>query len=80
MVERSNIKGDYSCGDAISLADICLLPQLYNAHRYKIDLTPYNNLCRIEQNMLQQNAVQKSTPEAHAEASQELENIHGNML
>ncbi|MAH04572.1 MAG: maleylacetoacetate isomerase [Alphaproteobacteria bacterium] len=80
MVSRSNIKGDYSCGDAISLADICLLPQLYNAHRYKIDLTPYKNLCCIEQNMLQQNAVQKSTPEAHAEAPQELENIHGNML
>ncbi len=76
MLTRSATQSEFSCGDAISLADICLLPQLYNAHRYKIDLSPYPNLRRIEQNMLQHEAVLKSTPEAHPEAPEELEKIH----
>jgi len=28
-------------GDAVTLADVCLLPQVYNAKRFDCDLTPY---------------------------------------
>jgi maleylacetoacetate isomerase/maleylpyruvate isomerase len=31
----------YAFGDAPSLADCCLVPQVYNAERFKTDLTPF---------------------------------------
>ncbi len=40
--------GRYLVGDAVSLADLCLVPQLYNARRYSVDLSPYPLLGRVE--------------------------------
>ncbi len=40
--------GVHMVGDAVSVADICLIPQLYNARRYGVDLRAYPVLCRIE--------------------------------
>ena len=31
-------KGKYSYGDSVTMADICIMPQLYNAIRFGIDL------------------------------------------
>ena len=39
--------GEYCDGDALTLADICLVPQLYNARRWGIDLEPMPVLRRI---------------------------------
>ena len=33
--------GGYAFGDAPSQADCCLIPQVYNAERFKTDLTPF---------------------------------------
>lgn len=33
--------GDYAFGDAPTLADCCLVPQVYSAERFGVDLTPY---------------------------------------
>ncbi len=33
--------GDFCYGDAPTLADCCLVPQIYNAQRFKIDLAPW---------------------------------------
>jgi maleylpyruvate isomerase len=56
--------GRFSVGDAISIADLCLVPQLYFARRFQIDLTKYPTLLRIEL------ACQSLEPflRAHAEA------------
>ncbi len=81
LLMKSGEMGEFSCGNQISMADICLLPQLYNARRYKIDLNPYPNLTRIEKNMLHIEAIQNSTPEAHKSAPEGFEQIHGaNMI
>jgi maleylacetoacetate isomerase len=40
--------GDFCWGEAVSLADICLVPQLYNARRWGIDLAPLPRLRRID--------------------------------
>lgn len=33
--------GPYCHGDRVTLADICLVPQIYNARRWNVDLTPF---------------------------------------
>src|SRR5271170_137056 len=39
--------GRFCHGDQPGLADICLVPQVFNAQRYALDLTPYPTLMRI---------------------------------
>ncbi len=41
--------GTFLHGDAPTLADICLIPQLYNARRFAVPLTPYPTLRRIDE-------------------------------
>jgi maleylpyruvate isomerase len=48
QLARDRETGTYCHGDTPTLADICLVPQLANARRFKIDLTPYPTLTRIE--------------------------------
>lgn len=38
---------DCCFGDTPSLADVVLVPQMYNAERFELDLTPYPNLVRV---------------------------------
>ncbi len=40
--------GRYAVGDAVSIADLCLIPQLYSSRRFPVDLAPYPTLLRIE--------------------------------
>jgi maleylacetoacetate isomerase len=48
QLARDRETGTYCHGDTPTIADICLVPQLANARRFKIDLTPYPTLVRIE--------------------------------
>ena len=42
----------FCCGDTPMLADLCLIPQLYNAKRFGFDLQPFPHLLAIEQHCL----------------------------
>jgi maleylacetoacetate isomerase len=77
FLSMQNRRFDFSCGDLPSLADLCLIPQLYNARRFHIDLSPYPHIQRIEKNCIQLDAFQKAAPESHPHAPPELEQIHG---
>ncbi len=46
MLQQSQT-GTYCHGDQPTLADCCLVPQVYNARRFECDLTPYPSICRI---------------------------------
>lgn len=55
-------------GDVPGLADCCLLPQLYNAHRFGLDLTPYPILRRIEAACQALPAFERARPENQIDA------------
>lgn len=42
--------GKFLFGDGVSAADVCLVPQLYNARRYNVPLDDYPTLLRAEEN------------------------------
>nr|AYN44492.1 glutathione S-transferase Z4 [Brachionus calyciflorus] len=44
LVESS---GKYCVGDEITIADLCLVPQVYSAFRFNIDLTDFPNVRRV---------------------------------
>jgi maleylpyruvate isomerase len=39
--------GDYAYGDQVSLADCLIVPQVYAANRFDVDLAPYRNVTRV---------------------------------
>ena len=59
----------YLCGDAVTMADLCLVPQLYNARRFRVDLTPYPKLTAIDARLLALPAFDKALPENQPDAS-----------
>ncbi|MEM7280841.1 MAG: maleylacetoacetate isomerase [Pseudomonadota bacterium] len=60
--------GKYCVGDGITHADVCLVPQVYNARRFDCDLGPYPNIVRIEQDCLTLRAFNTAVPEKQPDA------------
>ncbi|KNG92339.1 maleylacetoacetate isomerase [Pseudaestuariivita atlantica] len=58
----------YAFTDAPGFADICLVAQLYNAHRWGLDLAPFPRLTDIETRCLALDAFQQARPEAQPDA------------
>jgi glutathione S-transferase len=46
-VGKTSGDGRHMFGTALTLADVCIVPQMYNARRYRCDLTPYPTLRAI---------------------------------
>lgn len=47
MLQRFD-QAPFCCGDTPSLADICLMPQLYNAHRWNVDISDCSIILNVE--------------------------------
>ncbi|MFO1036365.1 MAG: maleylacetoacetate isomerase [Geminicoccaceae bacterium] len=60
--------GRYAFGDRVTLADVCLVPQLYNARRYNCDLKPYPTTLRVEEACLALAAFDDAQPERQPDA------------
>jgi len=60
--------GTFCHGDTPSLADICLIPQVYNAHRFNCTMSAYPNITRINNTCLELNAFKKAIPENQPDA------------
>ena len=46
---RAPQRGRFCLGDTPTMADCCLVPQLFNAQRFNIDLAPYPTLLAIDE-------------------------------
>ena len=55
-------------GDAPGLADCCLVPQVYNARRYEVDLSAYPTIARIAAHCESLPAFQAAHPDAQPDA------------
>jgi maleylpyruvate isomerase len=58
----------YCHGAAPTIADCCLVPQVYNAQRLRCDMGPYPTIMRIHENCQQLDAFQRAAPAAQADA------------
>ena len=60
--------GRYCFGDAVSLADVLLVPQMFNARRLKTDLTPFPTLVGISTHLESLPAFAAARPEVQPDA------------
>lgn len=60
--------GEFCHGDAPTLADLCLVPQVYNAERFECDLSAYPRIQRITANCRALPAFAQAAPEAQPDA------------
>ncbi len=58
----------FAFGDTPTLADICLVPQMANARRYKMDLSPYPRLLAIDETARAHPAFAAAAPEMQKDA------------
>lgn len=56
----------FSFGDTPTMADCCLMPQLYNARRWEVDLSACERILAIEENCNQHPAFQAAHPDKFA--------------
>jgi maleylpyruvate isomerase len=68
MLGSSKATGKFCHGDVPGLADICLVPQIYNAQRLACDLAPYPTIMRIHAACQDLAAFQKAAPEKQGDA------------
>jgi len=60
--------GLYCVGDQVTLADLCLMPQVCNALRFAVDLTPYPQIQKVYQQCLLLPAFVSASPEQQPDA------------
>lgn len=55
--------GDFLFGDSVTLADVCLVPQLFNARRFDVPLDSFPTLVRADANASRLEAFAAAHPE-----------------
>ncbi|XP_059908288.1 maleylacetoacetate isomerase isoform X2 [Gadus macrocephalus] len=64
--------GTYCVGDEISMADICLVPQVYNAERFKVDVGQFPTIDRLNQTLVGVEAFKLSHPSCQPDTPADL--------
>lgn len=64
----SKSSGKYCVGDALSLADVCLVPQVYNAHRFNCPMDNYPNINRLNEHCMKLAAFSDTAPNLQPDA------------
>jgi maleylacetoacetate isomerase len=67
-VVHTSADGRHMCGDAVTLADVCVVPQMYNARRQQCELAPYPRLRAICAHLEGLPAFVRAAPEAQPDA------------
>jgi maleylpyruvate isomerase len=60
--------GRYALGDAPTLADICIVPQVANANRLKVPMDPYPRISAVNEACLAHPAFDRARPQVQPDA------------
>lgn len=69
LLANNPATGKFCHGDQPTLADICLVPQVFNAKRFSVDLASYPAIRRINDQCLTLKAFADAAPEKQADAA-----------
>jgi len=69
LLEHNSPNSRYSCSDALpTIADCCLIPQVYSAKRLKCDMKSYPRINRVYEACMQMNEFKTASPEPQPDA------------
>jgi maleylpyruvate isomerase len=68
QIARDREGGRFCFGDSPTIADCCLVPQLFNAQRFGVDLSRYPTLSAIERSCQQMPAFRAAHPSVQTDA------------
>ena len=60
--------GPYACGKPVTIADLCLVPQVYNARRLKVPLDKFAKIVAVDAACLKLPAFERARPENQPDA------------
>ncbi len=67
-VNAAGASGQYLVGDTVTVADVCLVPQLYNARRFEIELQQFPTLLNVETHCNALPAFERAHPDQQPDA------------
>ncbi len=67
-IEQMLAPQPYACGAHVTIADLCLIPQLYNARRFRVPLEDYPKIAAVESACNKLPAFDKARPEKQPDA------------
>lgn len=67
-LDQDGYTGRFCHGDTVGLADLCLVPQVYNAERFGCDVSVFPTITRINTACLELDAFLRATPESQPDA------------
>jgi maleylacetoacetate isomerase len=65
---REGLSGDFCYGDTVTMADICLVPQIFNARRFNCSLDAYPKLLAITDRCMTLDAFRAAEPSTQGDA------------
>jgi maleylacetoacetate isomerase len=63
LLQANDYQGSYCMGRELSMADACLIPQIYNADRFGFAMDDFPRLSQINKNCMKLSAFDKAKPE-----------------
>jgi maleylpyruvate isomerase len=67
-IELEGVRGAFAFGEVPTAADVFLVPQVFAARRFQVDLAPYRRLVRAYDAAMQLDAFQKAHPDRQPDA------------
>ena len=69
LLDGRDWQGPYCLDGQVTIADACLIPQIYNARRFEIAMDDFPSLVKIEQACMELEAFRSAAPENQVDAN-----------